>query len=201
MFFPSIPFSLLLSSLRSYFWNASDIPKFIIFLASSILHITTWFISLVPIWSLLWRFKTFNIFTLPTNLIQALHLNSQIISQPGPSLQFSSQHSEGLKSLSLGMHFRSHLVYPSIMCMNPSQHFNAVVMSHFCSQFQELGLLQSSLMFMTISGMCVCAFHSCVVYANVMSPFLRHLHLCPCSSHHLRLGSDANTAMKNDCGT
>lgn len=107
------------------------------FPSSPILHITTRLISFLPTWSFLCRPKTFVIFPISPSLIQALHPNSHIFSQPGPNLHCSSQHSEGLKNLSLAMDFRSHLVYPPIACMNPSQHLNKVVMSYFCPQFQS----------------------------------------------------------------
>lgn len=119
---PSLSFSLLLISIGLHFWNASDIPELIILPSSSILH--TRFICLAPIWSLLCWPQTFNIFPLPANLIQALYPTSQVFSQPGPNLHFSSQHSEELKNFSLRINFTSHLVYLSIPCMNPSEHLN-----------------------------------------------------------------------------
>lgn len=196
MFSLSLPLSpALFTRVRLYFWNASGIPEFTILSSSSLLHITSWLLSLVPIWSLFCRPQTFNTFPLPTNIIQALYPGSQIFSLPSPNLHFSSQNSERLKNLSLGMDFRSHLVYPSIHSI--STKWSCLTSVPSSRSFAYYG----SDMFMTISSLCECFFTSALFILELCYCLLRHLHPCLCSSHHSRSGWVATTAMKNDCCT
>lgn len=54
-----------------------DTPESVIFPSSSILYLTAWFSNLIPVGSLPCRPQAFHIFSLPTNLTQALYPSKQ----------------------------------------------------------------------------------------------------------------------------
>lgn len=149
----------------------------------------------ISIWSLLCRPQTFSIFSLPTHLIQSLHSNSQICSQPGLNLHFSLRRSVGLKNLSLGKDLRRHLhesftnIPAKWACLTsvPSSGTFACYTADMCSwPFQHMGVRP----------------HFCVfVCADVMFSSSETPSLSPMSMLSFTSGSDSASTMKNDCGT